>query len=78
MITAAMADRDGDKEQSRFDGSDENVMEAPPGFEPGMELLQGHPRVFCATADSHYRTLTDRLSVGCIDHQLAFGLGGVG
>jgi hypothetical protein len=21
-------------------------MEAPPGFEPGMEVLQGHPRLF--------------------------------
>ena len=24
----------------------ERRMEAPPGFEPGMEVLQGHPRLF--------------------------------
>jgi hypothetical protein len=27
-------------------GTDLPEMEAPPGFEPGMEVLQGHPRSF--------------------------------
>jgi hypothetical protein len=34
---------DADSKSSDYNNLD---LEAPPGFEPGMEVLQGHPRWF--------------------------------
>ncbi len=41
------------------------ILEAPPGFEPGMEVLQGHPRWFRVTAASAEHTGNHACSIGC-------------
>jgi hypothetical protein len=54
------------------------ILEAPPGFEPGMEVLQGHPRSFSQNGRLGDRARNRTSSIGYVDRHVAAMVCGVG